>query len=131
MRLSLCKRLRLIRLRHDEKKLKKAAEPSVNPYQHYCQPVETVFCPAQMDAGTGQLPGQWMPSGYSLSWGDEAKRNPILLLRLSGVLLLRFDTRQFCGVLFQEPPRFTRLEPLWCLPLYRLHNQHLTNVCFF
>ncbi len=93
------------------RKTKKAAEPSVNPYQHCCQPVETVFCPAQMDAGAGQLPVQWMPSGYSLSWGDEASRNPLLLLRLSGVLLLRFDTRQFCELLFQEPPRNTRFEP--------------------
>jgi hypothetical protein len=32
-------------------------------------------------------------------------RTPILLLRLIGSFLLRFDTRTFCGLLFQEPPR--------------------------
>ena len=37
-----------------------------------------------------------------------------------GVLLLRFDTRQFLALLFQLPPRFTRLEPLLThsLPLH-------------
>lgn len=35
-------------------------------------------------------------------------RNPILLFRLSGVLLFRFAERQFCGLLFHEPPRNTR-----------------------
>ena len=38
-------------------------------------------------------------------------RKPRLLLRLPGELLLRFATRQFVAVLFQLPPRFTRLEP--------------------
>lgn len=36
-------------------------------------------------------------------------RKPLLLLRLSGAFLLRFATRQFSGLLFQEPPRKTRL----------------------
>ena len=40
------------------------------------------------------------------------RRKPKLLLRLSGVLLLRFETRQFSALLFQLPPRFTRLSPL-------------------
>jgi hypothetical protein len=35
-------------------------------------------------------------------------RKPLLLLRLSGVFLLRFAERQFLGLLFQEPPRNTR-----------------------
>jgi hypothetical protein len=32
------------------------------------------------------------------------------LFRLSGVFLLRFADRQFLALLFQLPPRFTRLE---------------------
>ena len=36
----------------------------------------------------------------------------MLLLRLPGVLLLRFADRQFCALLFQLPPRLTRFEPL-------------------
>jgi hypothetical protein len=36
----------------------------------------------------------------------------MLLLLLPGELLLRFATRQFCGLLFHDPPRLTRLEPL-------------------
>jgi hypothetical protein len=42
---------------------------------------------------------------------EEARRKPRLLSRLSGSLLLRFDTRQFLALLFQLPPRFTRLSP--------------------
>lgn len=38
-------------------------------------------------------------------------RNPRLLLRLPGELLLRLATRQFFALLFQLPPRFTRLDP--------------------
>ena len=37
-----------------------------------------------------------------------ASRRPLLLLRLSGVFLLRFAERRFAGLLFQEPPRSTR-----------------------
>ena len=40
------------------------------------------------------------------------RRNPLLLFLLSGLLLLRFDTRQLSALLFQLPPRMTRLEPL-------------------
>ena len=32
----------------------------------------------------------------------------MLLLRLSGLFLLRFAERKFSGLLFQEPPRTTR-----------------------
>ncbi len=39
------------------------------------------------------------------------RRKPKLLLRLSGVLLLRLAERTLSGLLFQLPPRFTRLEP--------------------
>ena len=38
-------------------------------------------------------------------------RNPMLLLLLVGLLLLRFATRQLFALLFQLPPRFTRFEP--------------------
>ena len=40
-----------------------------------------------------------------------ARRRPKLLLRLSGVLLLRFAQRRLRASLFHEPPRFTRFEP--------------------
>jgi hypothetical protein len=39
-------------------------------------------------------------------------RKPLLLLRLSGLLLLRFADRQLLALLFQLPPRFTRFEPM-------------------
>ena len=34
-----------------------------------------------------------------------------MLLLLFGLLLLRFAVRQLMALLFQLPPRFTRLEP--------------------
>ena len=34
-----------------------------------------------------------------------------MLLRSSGLQLLRFAERKFCALLFQLPPRNTRLEP--------------------
>jgi hypothetical protein len=36
-----------------------------------------------------------------------AQRNPMLLFRFVGSFLLRFETRTFCGLLFQEPPRIS------------------------
>ena len=47
-----------------------------------------------------------VPEGSRL---PEQTRNPLLLLRLSGVFLLRFAERQLVGLLFQAPPRRTRL----------------------
>ena len=45
--------------------------------------------------------------------GRQTTRKPLLLLRFDGLLLLlRFAERQFCALLFQLPPRFTRLEPV-------------------
>jgi len=38
-------------------------------------------------------------------------RIPLLVFRLSGVLLLRFAQRTLFGSLFQEPPRNTRKDP--------------------
>jgi hypothetical protein len=38
-------------------------------------------------------------------------RNPMLLFRLSGALLLRLADRQFAASLFHEPPRTTRAAP--------------------
>jgi len=40
------------------------------------------------------------------------RRKPMLLLRLFGRLLLRLAERQFLALLFQLPPRITRLLPL-------------------
>lgn len=39
----------------------------------------------------------------------------MLLTRLAGVFLFRLVERRFCGLLFQEPPRLTRLA-LWDPP---------------
>ena len=45
-----------------------------------------------------------------LGYGNErATRKPILLFRLFGLFLLRLAERKFLGLLFQEPPRRTRL----------------------
>lgn len=38
-----------------------------------------------------------------------ANRKPMLLFLLSGLFLLRLAARTFCGLLFQDPPRKTRL----------------------
>jgi hypothetical protein len=47
-----------------------------------------------------------------------ARRKPRLLLRLSGVLLFRLAQRALTGLLFHDPPRLTRLEPLTPLTLF-------------
>ena len=54
---------------------------------------------------------------------SNTKRNPLLLLRLSGVLLLRFAQRTLFGSLFQEPPRKTRKDPE--LPIRPLQQPNL------
>ena len=41
-------------------------------------------------------------------WDEHNTRKPMLLLRLSGLLLLRVAERALSGLLFQEPPRSTR-----------------------
>jgi len=40
----------------------------------------------------------------------------MLLFRLSALFLFRFDVRKFSGLLFQAPPRITRLPPLGPFP---------------
>ena len=45
---------------------------------------------------------------------------PRLLLRLLGLLLLRLETDALLALLFQLPPRLTRLEPDVVFPLYSL-----------
>lgn len=42
---------------------------------------------------------------------ERARRKPLLLFVFDGVLLFRLATRQFVALLFQLPPRRTRLEP--------------------
>ena len=49
---------------------------------------------------------------------DKTRRKPRLLLRLSGSFLLRFETRVLLSLLFQLPPRFTRLRPSVAAPLH-------------
>jgi hypothetical protein len=43
--------------------------------------------------------------------GARARRQPRLLFRFPGSFQLRIADRQFCGSLFQLPPRITREEP--------------------
>ncbi len=63
------------------------------------------------------LPSRRSPSPLGmLSYGTRTRRKPRLLFRLSGVLLFRFEERQFLALLFQLPPRFTRLEPFGFRP---------------
>ena len=47
-----------------------------------------------------------------------AKRNPLLLFRLDGVLLLRLAERALIALLFHEPPRNTRFDE-WPAPVVR------------
>ena len=62
---------------------------------------------------------------------ERARRKPRLLLRLSGVLLLRYDKRQLLASLFQLPPRFTRLEPLSdCHLLFLFVGRLCEKPCF-
>ncbi len=46
-----------------------------------------------------------------LLFAMQHKRKPKFLLRLLGLLLFRLPTEQFLALLFQLPPRLTRLEP--------------------
>ena len=63
---------------------------------------------------------------------ERARRKPLLLFLLSGLLLSRFDERQLLASLFQLPPRFTRLDPLCdchrfvssCMPRGISDSQH-------
>ena len=59
-----------------------------------------------------------------LSYGTSTRRKPLLLFLLSGELLLRFDTRQFLALLFQLPPRKTRLEPSCVLLRIMIYSGH-------
>jgi hypothetical protein len=45
-------------------------------------------------------------------WDEHNTRKPMLLLRLSGWLLLRYEQRALWRLLFQEPPRNTRRHTL-------------------
>ena len=73
----------------------------------------------------GRETGSWTPArrarrvhernrlgaNIEISAGGLERRRPMLLFRLSGVLLLRFAERTFLGLLFHAPPRITRLPP--------------------
>ena len=48
--------------------------------------------------------------GYSKLGEDEAE--PEVVVAVAGRVVVRFDERQFLALLFQLPPRFTRLDPL-------------------
>ncbi len=52
--------------------------------------------------------GEPPDSGTFTMWEPRHTRKPMLLLRLSGLLLLRLAARQLFGLLLQEPPRNTR-----------------------
>ena len=73
-----------------------------------------VRLPAEQDRRPGH--GLWHGarihgSGLSGLLHELARRNPMLLLLLPGLLLFRLADRQFCALLFQLPPRITRFEP--------------------
>ena len=48
---------------------------------------------------------------FSSAQCRQAKRKPIVSYLLSGLLLFRLPTVQLFALLFQLPPRLTRLEP--------------------
>jgi hypothetical protein len=68
------------------------------------------FCPDAYRGGVINLFRGSHPT-LLLSYGTKTRRKPMLLFRLSGVLLLRLADRQFSALLFQLPPRITRFEP--------------------
>ena len=99
-------------------RLPKGNRPAVAP-NHHEQPW-TLYWRARL--GEAKLPkecdrdriGSGHPDEPSLSSvlaGERtrATRNPMLLFRLSGSFLLRFAARMFLGLLFQDPPRSTRV----------------------
>ena len=93
------------------KTFKKIPEPSMNASaSHLPAPVFLIcFCP--------YIPGQDFADVQQVGirlfcWAKGAtSRNPLLLFRLPGVFLLRSAERQFLALLFQLPPRITRLSP--------------------
>ena len=68
------------------------------------------FCPDAYRGGVINLFRGSHPT-LLLSYGTKTRRKPILLFRLSGLLLFRLADRQFSAGLFQLPPRITRFEP--------------------
>jgi len=75
-----------------------------------------MFDPATAGYGSGRM-GQCRPTLWhgqdarATSGVVLARRRPRFWLRLPGVFLLRFADRQFLALLFQLPPRLTRLPP--------------------
>ncbi len=67
------------------------------------------FCPG----GTGRRKAR-RPAAIASVPRTRQTRNPLFRLRSSGLFLLRLAERQFLAVLFQEPPRRTRV---WFLRL--------------
>lgn len=71
-------------------------------------PGPALFVPARPASGTrAARPGQRVSLPCVVLTG----RKPRLLFLFVGVLLLRFAERQLFALLFQLPPRFTRLDP--------------------
>ena len=66
---------------------------------------------AMVTAGWGTGPKS-VNAGLLATGRGLARRKPRLSLRLPGSSLLRFAARTFLASLFQEPPRFTRFEPV-------------------
>lgn len=73
-------------------------------------------CPSESGQGHWPVPSRPV-TRRSGAGGAGAGRKPRLLLRLPGLFLLRLAARQLEALLFQEPPRFTRLSP-WPVPNY-------------
>ena len=88
----------------------------------------TFICPKSLkDFGTESLPGS-NPTATSQPerGGAGARRKPILLLRLSELLLFRFAELQLAASLFHDPPRFTRLTP-WTVPTSEIAKNFLPS----
>lgn len=71
----------------------------------------SLFVPP-ITAGAGSCPGQQAGLHLARCAGGSTARKPKLLFSLSGLLLLRLETRQLLALLFQLPPRIARFEPL-------------------
>jgi len=70
---------------------------------------ETNSLPSRSPAILGRPALTVTPACDKEGFGRRTTRNPMLLFLLSGLFLLRIADRQFLALLFQLPPRITRL----------------------
>ena len=101
--------------RATSKRAQRRVDPAVSlrcpihgPYQRTAGQLQ--LCPRPNGQGAGGVRGS-VPSWVSTRIRARTTRKPRLLFWLPGVFLLRLADRQFCPLLFQLPPRLTRLSP--------------------